>query len=49
MLVFISDLRLMHRTARQYNLFSPTFEYFYDDLAAFANKPSNKLKGIELD
>jgi hypothetical protein len=49
MLVFISDLHLMDRTARQYNLSSPTFEYFFDDLAAFSNKPSNKPKEIKLD
>ena len=46
MLVFISDLHFADGTAGEHNLSSQAFEYFFDDLAAIANKPSNKIKEI---
>jgi UDP-2,3-diacylglucosamine pyrophosphatase LpxH len=48
MLVFISDLHFVDGTAGEHNLSSRAFEYFFDDLAAIANKPSNKIKEIKL-
>jgi UDP-2,3-diacylglucosamine pyrophosphatase LpxH len=48
MLVFISDLHFVDGTAGEHNLSPRAFEYFFDDLAAIANKPSNKIKEIKL-
>ena len=48
MLIFISDLHFVDGTAGEHNLSSRAFEYFFDDLAAIANKPSNKIKEIKL-
>jgi UDP-2,3-diacylglucosamine pyrophosphatase LpxH len=48
MLVFISDLHFVDGTAGEHNLSSRAFEYFFDDLAAIANKASNKIKDIKL-
>ena len=48
MLVFVSDLHFVDGTAGEHNLPSLAFEYFFDDLAAIANKPSNDIKEIKL-
>jgi UDP-2,3-diacylglucosamine pyrophosphatase LpxH len=48
MLVFISDLHFVDGTAGQHNLSSRAFTYFFQDLGAIANKPSNKIKEIKL-
>jgi UDP-2,3-diacylglucosamine pyrophosphatase LpxH len=48
MLVFISDLHFVDGTAGEHNLSSRAFEYFFDDLAAIANKTSNNIKEIKL-
>jgi UDP-2,3-diacylglucosamine pyrophosphatase LpxH len=48
MLVFISDLHFVDGTAGEHNLSSRAFEYFFDDLAAIANKASNNIKEIKL-
>ena len=48
MLIFISDLHFVDGTAGEHNLPSRAFDYFFDDLAAIANKPSNNIKDIKL-
>jgi UDP-2,3-diacylglucosamine pyrophosphatase LpxH len=48
MLVFIGDLHFVDGTAGEHNFSSRDFEYFFDDLAAIANKASNKIKEIKL-
>lgn len=48
MLVLISDLHFVDGTAGQHNLSPRAFEYFFDDLAAIAHKPSNKIREIKL-
>jgi len=48
MLVFISDLHFVDGSAGQHNLPPRAFEYFFDDLTAIANKPSNHIKEIKL-
>jgi UDP-2,3-diacylglucosamine pyrophosphatase LpxH len=48
MLVFISDLHFVDGSAGEHNLFPRAFEYFFDDLVAIANKPSNEIKEIKI-
>ncbi|MFA4903754.1 MAG: metallophosphoesterase [Desulfobaccales bacterium] len=48
MLVFISDLHFVDGSAGEHNIPYRALEYFFDDLAAIANKPSNDIKEITL-
>jgi UDP-2,3-diacylglucosamine pyrophosphatase LpxH len=48
MLVFISDLHFVDGTAGEHNIPPRTWDYFFEDLAAIANKPSNKIKEIKI-
>jgi UDP-2,3-diacylglucosamine pyrophosphatase LpxH len=48
MLVFISDIHFVDGSAGEHNLSTRAFEYFFDDLTAIANKPSNDIKEIRL-
>jgi UDP-2,3-diacylglucosamine pyrophosphatase LpxH len=48
MLVFISDLHFVDDTAGPHNPPPRAFEYFFDDLKAIADKPSNHIKEIKL-
>ncbi|MGB8992211.1 MAG: hypothetical protein WCD80_09160 [Desulfobaccales bacterium] len=48
MLVFISDLHFVDGTAGEHNLSPRAFEYFFEDLAAIAAKPSNNIKEIKI-
>ena len=48
MLVFISDLHFVDGSAGEHNLSPRAFDYFFDDLTAIANKPSNDIKEIKL-
>ena len=48
MLVFISDLHFVDGTAGEHNLSPRAFEYFFEDLAAIAAKPSNDIKEIKI-
>jgi UDP-2,3-diacylglucosamine pyrophosphatase LpxH len=47
MLVFISDLHFVDGTAGEHNLSPRAFEYFFEDLAAIAAKPSNNIMEIK--
>jgi UDP-2,3-diacylglucosamine pyrophosphatase LpxH len=48
MLVFISDLHFVDGSAGEHNLSHRAFEYFFDDLEAIANKPTNEINEIKL-
>jgi UDP-2,3-diacylglucosamine pyrophosphatase LpxH len=48
MLVFISDLHFVDGSAGEHNLSHRAFEYFFEDVAAIAAKPSNNIKEIKL-
>jgi UDP-2,3-diacylglucosamine pyrophosphatase LpxH len=48
MLVFISDLHFVDGSAGEHNLSHRAFEYFFEDMAAIATKPSNNIKEIKL-
>ena len=48
MLIFISDLHFVDGSAGEHNLSPRAFEYFFDDIMAIANKPSNDIKEIRL-
>jgi UDP-2,3-diacylglucosamine pyrophosphatase LpxH len=48
MLIFISDLHFVDGSAGEHNLSPRAFEYFFDDLVAIANKPSNEIKEIKI-
>ena len=48
MLVFISDLHFVDGSAEEQNFSYRALEYFFDDLAAIATKPSNNIKEIKL-
>jgi UDP-2,3-diacylglucosamine pyrophosphatase LpxH len=47
MLVFISDLHFVDGSAGEHNLSHRAFEYFFEDVAAIAAKPSNDIKEIK--
>jgi UDP-2,3-diacylglucosamine pyrophosphatase LpxH len=48
MLVFISDLHFVDGSAGEHNLSHRAFEYFFEDVAAIAAKPSNDIKEIKI-
>ena len=48
MLVFISDLHFVDGSAGEHNLSHRAFEYFFEDVAAIAAKPSNNIKEIKI-
>ena len=48
MLVFISDLHFVDGTAGEHNIPCRAFDYFFDDLVAIANRPTNKGKIKEI-
>jgi UDP-2,3-diacylglucosamine pyrophosphatase LpxH len=48
MLVFISDLHFVDGTAGEHNLSHRAFEYFFDDVEAIANKPTNNVSEIKI-
>jgi UDP-2,3-diacylglucosamine pyrophosphatase LpxH len=48
MLVFISDLHFVDGSAGEHNLSHRAFDYFFEDVAAIAAKPSNDIKEIKI-
>ena len=48
MLIFISDLHFVDGSAGEHNLSHRAFEYFFEDVAAIAAKPSNDIKEIKI-
>jgi UDP-2,3-diacylglucosamine pyrophosphatase LpxH len=48
MLVFISDLHFVDGSAGEHNLSHRAFEYFFEDVATIAAKPSNDIKEIKI-
>lgn len=48
MLVCISDLHFVDGSAGEHNLSHRAFEYFFEDVAAIAAKPSNNIKELKI-
>jgi len=48
MLVFISDLHFIDGSAGEHNIPPRAFEYFFEDLVAITQKPSNRIRELKI-